>query len=527
MGKILSVYVESEGMRICEVTKSGGTITVKNAFEVSLPSGVIDDGMIMDVEEAARVLSTAFSNNNIKRGKIAFVISSRKIANKEITIPYVKNPGKIDEIIKANIEEYFPMNNLEDYVYKHTVLDTYENAEGKHNSVLVMAIQKQMIAGYYEVAEIMKMPVLTVDYYSNSIYQLLIKQLNQGTVLALQMDRNVTYVSIMKEKAQLFKRSVPYGRDTIVRNLAELKSITEKEALEILSDPHKLDEALKAEEYGEIIRDFSASITRVVEFHTRRNPGTVIELARLFGTGIGLIGFADVLGRELGIEVTPVKELAGIKIDRKNTAGLNFEKLVDYLPVVGALIRPLDLKVGEEKKKVGSYTVFYILLALSAVSVAAAGIFFIFTYEEAKKLKASLEDEVSKLAPSEAVYLDYMANQQNYDQIKGYYDSTVNNSEALYPLILDLEKVMPKSVGISTFTLTNGEITMTCISDGKEPIASYVIELKKIPYVSNVRVKNISDFYDEFGQVTSTFNLSFSIRVMDETESEAEGGIQQ
>ena len=75
MGRILSVYVENENMRICEVSKSSGSVMVKNAFEVPVPTGIIDDGMIMDVEGAAKTLYAALKNNNIKRGRSAFVIS--------------------------------------------------------------------------------------------------------------------------------------------------------------------------------------------------------------------------------------------------------------------------------------------------------------------------------------------------------------------------------------------------------------------------------------------------------------------
>ena len=147
-------------MRICEIAKSGTAITVKNAFQVELPSGTVDDGVIVDVEAVAKVLYAALKNNNIKRGKIAFVITSRKIANKEVTLPYVKNEAKIEEMIKANIEDYFPMNNLEDYIIRHTVLETVENAEGKNNNILVTAVQKQMVEEYYRLASMLKMPVV-------------------------------------------------------------------------------------------------------------------------------------------------------------------------------------------------------------------------------------------------------------------------------------------------------------------------------------------------------------------------------
>ena len=153
-------------------------------------------------------------------------------------------------MIKANIEDYFPMNNLEDYIIRHTVLETVESAEGKNNNILVTAVQKQMVEEYYRLASMLKMPVETVDYYNNSLYQLLRKQLTQGVVLAIQMDENATMVSIMRDKVQLFKRSIPYGKQTIIRNLAEFKSIDEEEAEAILSDPRKLGQELTPEEYA-------------------------------------------------------------------------------------------------------------------------------------------------------------------------------------------------------------------------------------------------------------------------------------
>jgi len=511
MGKILSIYVENEGMRICEIDKSGKTVVVKNAFEVPLASGLVEDGMILDVEETAKALYTALKNNKIKRGKIVFVISSKRIANKEIVIPFVKNAKKIEEIIAANVDEYFPMNNLEDYIFRHTVLDTLEDEEGKRLSILVMAFQKQMVEEYYQLAGMLKMPVITVDYYGNAMYQLLKKQLNQGTVLAIQMDRNTSNVSIMQGKTQLFKRSIPYGRETVIRNLSELKSITEEEAEDILSDPRKVDMMLTLEEYAEIIRDFSSSVTRMAEFHTSRNPGVTIELAKLMGSGIDLVGFPEILARELGVEVTLMKELVGLKIAKKNPAGLDYDKIVDYLPCIGALIEPLNLKVEEEKKSSGNYTVFIILIILATLSVGGTTGFLIWSVSVLEDQKKDLQAKRDSYQTAEATYNEYVTAKQNYDVINNYYNSTKNPSEMTYQMILDLEEVMPESVGIIDISIKNGAVEMTGVSDGKESLAKFVIELKKLPYVINVRVDDILDTNAELGGTTSNFNMKWQL----------------
>lgn len=516
MGNILSVLIENSDMRICEIAKSGAAITVKNAFQVELPSGTVDDGVIVDVEAVAKVLYAALKNNNIKRGKIAFVITSRKIANKEVTLPYVKNEAKIEEMIKANIEDYFPMNNLEDYIIRHMVLETVENAEGKNNNILVTAVQKQMVEEYYRLASMLKMPVETVDYYNNSLYQLLRKQLTQGVVLAIQMDENATMVSIMRDKVQLFKRSIPYGKQTIIRNLAEFKSIDEEEAEAILSDPRKLDLELTPEEYSEVIRDFSSSVTRMAEFHTSRNPGTVIEQIQLMGTGINLIGFTEILGKELGLEVVTIKELNGVKIAKKNLHGLNYELLADYLPLLGSMMQSLNLKAGEEKKGAGSYTIFLILIIVSVLLVTVMSGLLIWQKVVFEKEKARLQTELDSYQTAEATYQEYLLAQQNYEVLNQYYETTENSTELLYQMILDLETVMPESVGIVDLNVKDGSVEITGISAGKDALAKFVIELKKIPYITDVRVDDIADTTTELGGKTSTFNMKWQLVLQDE-----------
>lgn len=520
MGKILSVYFTNESAKVCELKKSGQNVTVLKAFEVPLPSGAVEDGNIVDVETIATALYAAFKNNKIKRGKIAFVIASRRIANKEILVPYLKNQNKIAEIVAANAEDYFPMNNLEDYILKHTVLDTVENEEGKLLSVLVMAFQKEMVDGYYQLASMMKMQVETIDYYGNSVYQLLRKQLSQGTMLTLQMDRDMTYVSIMKDKAQLFKRPIPYGSDTMIKNLAEYKRMSEEEAEAVLTDARKRDILLEPEEFSELVRVLSSSISRVVEFHTSRNPQTVIEGVTLLGTGIKFEGFAEELSSELGIDVTVIENLNGVKIHKPKKTGLDYRGILDYIPNLGVLFAPLDLKVEEEKKT--SYAIYIVLMVLAALCTGAVTVFMLWQMELLKEEKQALEKKLEGLAGAEATYYAYEDAKNEYETIKSYYESTKNPTEMLYQMILDFEQIMPESVGIVDISVKDGSVEMTGISDGKDSLAKFVIELKKLPYVTNVRVEDVLDMSNELGGVTSNFNIKWQL-ILPAEEAAEEG----
>lgn len=269
-----------------------------------------------------------------------------------------------------------------------------------------------------------------------------------------------------------------------------------------------------------MIRDFSSSVTRMAEFHTSRNPGTVIEQIRLMGTGINLIGFTEILGKELGLEVVTIKELNGVKIAKKNLHGLNYELLADYLPLLGALTQSLNLKAGEQKKGTDWHRIAYLLIAVALLANAAMAGFFIWQYFAMKGVKANLETQIAAEEPAEAVYNAYNNAQSDYAQIKEYYDSTKNSNEMLYTMILDLEEVMPESVGITNLTAENGAVDITGVAGGKSALSKFVIELKKLSYVSNVRVENVADTYDEFGNSTSAFNLNLQLNFPEENSEE-------
>ncbi len=526
--KNIAIYITSETISICIIKKSGGNLIVERVFSVETPSDSVEDGLITEIESVAVAISDVLRQNKIKRGKLIFTVYSRKIANKEIELPFIKNAKKIEEMIEANVEDYFPMSNMQEYIIRYAILDTVEAEKRKFYKLSVVAVQKELVNSYYELAKMLKMPVETIDYQGNSLYNLLLKQVKTGIALVLQMDKDALYVTIMNGQAQLFRRSIPFGSDSLIQAFATMKELEEEEAAGIMRDPQLLEEYLSEEEYTEIVTDMSSAITRVVEFYTVKNPSMVIEYAKMYGAGTELQGVELVLGKELGVEIEAVKHLNGVSIKKKNKYGLTYNDLSGYLANIGAMIHSLDIKIEDERKKKrgGGYGIFYILIAVSALALISFSVFVYIRSVKLKEEKATLETWVDKLKPAEDIYNSYV-NVQNYlDTVKTFENNTKNDNEALYQLVLTLEQIMPETVGIINLDTKNGEININATSSGKEPIAKFVIALKEVPYISNVRVKDIRDTYDDFGGVTSVFNMSFRIHLLAEETESVEGGEQ-
>ena len=241
--RLLSIYIGAEVIRIVDATrKSATSITVNSVDEVSTPAGCFDDGYITDVLEIASAIRGKIIGKAGK-AKAVFTISSKKIASKEVVLPYVNGKKKIDSVLTANASEYFPMSTTGDFIFAYNVMETFQDDDGKKLRINAVAAPKDLVEGYYEIADELKLSVYDVDYVGNSVQQLLKLQMSNNeneTNLVLQIEKDATFVNIMAGKDIILQRSVPYGKNAVINSIMEIKKLTEKEAIELLRDKDRM-----------------------------------------------------------------------------------------------------------------------------------------------------------------------------------------------------------------------------------------------------------------------------------------------
>ena len=150
--KVLTIDITNESITIVEVTPSNKKqSTIHNAIIFETPEDAYEDGVIRDKERIAEAIKSQLSANGITNKNAIFVLTSTKIVNREVLVPFVKE-NKIKGIINANSSEYFPVN-IEDYVVSHTVLETVTDEENnKQLRVLAVAAPENMVRSYYDLA---------------------------------------------------------------------------------------------------------------------------------------------------------------------------------------------------------------------------------------------------------------------------------------------------------------------------------------------------------------------------------------
>jgi len=499
--KLLSIYVGNDVTRICElVRKSNTQIIVNNATEVSTPSGAIDDGYITDVPSIAEAVRGCVFGRGFSAKNVVFTISSKKIASKEIVIPFIKGDKKISQTLQANATEYFPMSATNDFIFAHNVMENFQDDEGKKTRLTVVAAPRDMLESYYELAEELRLTVENIDYVGNSVLQLLSLQMKEGTTeLVLQIEKEATFVNIMSGKDVILQRSVPYGKNAVINSMMEIKKLSEKEAKTLLSNRKMIEEQVTEEEYAEAVRYLVSSIGRIVEYHRSRNPERIIDGIKVFGEGSAIEGIDEVLQQELGAEVSHFDQLNGVRVSGK--AYLTAETALHYLANFGAVLNPIGLVVTQSKSKEQTSglvnKLLFVALGIAVVVMATLCTLKLVKYFGLKNEEALIEQDIASMEDIEGIAQNYENSVAAYKIVKQFADGTVSDNEMLLQFINDMEKALPADAHINNLEATNGVVSFEAVgtSDilGKEEVADFIVKLKELDYVKGVSLTQIQD----------------------------------
>ena len=496
--RLLSIYIGAEVIRIVDATrKSATSITVNSVDEVSTPAGSYDDGYITDVLEIASAIRGKIIGKASK-AKAIFTVSSKKIASKEVVIPFVNGKKKIDSVLNANSSEYFPMSTTGDFVFAYNVMESFQDDDGKKLRINAVAAPKDLIEGYYEIADELKLTVYDVDYVGNSVQQLLKLQMSADestTNLVLQIEKDATFVNIMAGKDIILQRSVPYGKNAVINSIMEIKKLTEKEAIELLRDKVRMDRSVTDEEYSEAVRYLISSIGRIVEYHRSRNPERIIDGIKVFGEGASIAGIDEVLRQELGAEVTRFNTLNGIKVSQKSY--LSADQALRFLACFGAVLNPIGLKIGKDKSREASSAMvdkiviaFIVLAAVVMVGICAS-------YQIKYVLKKTDVDfkkqKISEMEVAERVAAEYEETVKAYNIVKTFADTTHTDNVMLYKYWKDLEKILPTGSSIDNIHAEDGEVKIKITNQSKEAVADTYVKISALDYVTSAKVELIEE----------------------------------
>lgn len=519
MSRVLSIEVGYSLTSVCEIDYKAKSPKVYKSFTVPTLDGVLRDDVIEADTHYLEGLRGGLREHGIKAKQIVFPISSTKIATREVVIPFVKE-NRIGDVIKANAADYFPVE-LSQYELAYSIQEVMgDKAGGQQYKLLVIAVPKQILQGYYDLAASLKMTVAAFDYVGNSLFQVVRKECTEGTQLIAKIDGRSTLVMVMSGQKIMLTRNVPRGVEEAlhavmgskvwgnVQNIRQAMETVERNAcidLEMIEEiTEEETEAAASEEsiakgnVMDALVPMIGGIARVIDFYISRNPETPIDRVLITGIGANFLGLEELLHREINYPVETIKKIEGLNLEKY------FKKdfFGGYLSCIGASLAPVEF-IREDEKKKGSIEllpsqrdmmVVYILVFVGGVVIAAAlAATSVLSYLTAVSENDRLKNRIEELAEAETIYEQYLQQQYSYNKLTFFQNSTVTPNEELVAFMGEMEQKMPSSLHVQSFNATLDGVTMSVTVENKEDAAKLIQQFRTFETIGDVIVDSIND----------------------------------
>lgn len=510
--KVLSIDITNESITIIELTASAKKQTmIHNIIIFETPEDSYEDGAIKEPEKIAEAISQQLAARGINNKNAIFVLSSTKIVNREVMIPFVPEK-KIRGIINSNSSEYFPVN-IEDYVVSHSILETVTDEENnKQLRVLAVAAPEHMVKSYYDLGQMCGLNVVALDYIGNAMLQLIKTQTNQNTTtMVIQLGSESTVLNIVQGENLLLQRTVPYGTNSVVNVVMDDKGVDATTAMTLLQNDRLITVDFDDNEVTGAFRYLINNIGRVMDFYASKNPDKPIEDVFLTGDGALIRGIDGLFKVQLNVSTRIMDTLYNIKFDP--SIDLKVYNPVYLVTPIGAAFAPMgfalaDIGAQTAAKKEGSIAPFVALVAIAAIGAAGMAFYSINKKNTVTEKKEQLEADIARVSDIEEIINQYNEAEAKYNDIESMYYSTYILNENARQFISELEKKMPSEITISSFSTSDSGVTLPCTSTSYDAIADFIMQLKTIDCVDNAYVASISKAIDEAGQETFTFSVS-------------------
>ena len=512
--KVLTIDITNESITITEVTASEKkTSTVHNAIIFETPEDAYEDGFIRDKERIAEAIKSQLAANGITNKNAIFVLTSTKIVNREVLVPFVKE-NKIKGIINANSSEYFPVN-IEDYTVSHSVLETVTDEENnKQLRVLAVAAPTSMVRSYYEVAALAGLKVVALDYIGNAMLQLIKTQTSENmTTMVIQLGSESTVLNIVKGDILLLQRTVPYGTNVVVNEVMDAKGVDATTAMTLLQNERLITVDFDDNAITGSFRYLINNIGRVMDFFASKNPDKPIDDVFLTGDGALIKGIDGLFKVQLNVSTRVMDSLFNIKFDPK--IDLKIYNPVYLMVPIGAAFAPMGFTISEggaSSKKEGQMDTTPLVVAFLILAVLVAGGLTAVSFVLKNQAQTELDDVNKKIASIqdiETIVKDYENAESVYVDAMSMYSYTKNLNENVVTFITALEEKMPKGSDITAFESDSTGVSISGTAAEYDDIAGLAISLKEIDCIDNSFIGSITENVDEdTGKITYDFTVT-------------------
>lgn len=518
-GKVVCIKIGYSVTQVAEMDQDTRNLRIRQSFLFETPEQVIDEEGVHVTDEFVEKIKSGMTENGITSTRVIFTIFSNRVANRDITLPLVKEK-KIQPMLIANSKEYFPVD-LTKYQLVYRVISTDKTK--KQMELSVFAVPNTIVESYQALAKTLQLQLVDLDYYGNSVYQAMMHGMSQELSATLCIEDNSSMITVIQNGRTVLQRSIGYGIDEAVETLRRSaimnQGTTYLQALQTMQKNTCFHSLLKGESEGESIsmnprgestKDsvtksltmLIGNVSRVLDYFTSRHSDIELKEISLVGLGAACLGLDQLLGNELGIPVKVPEKASGWG----STGDV-------YYALMGATIKPLKFVLEKEEKKktpedgesLRTPVLVASLCAGVAVILCVAGLLMNVVTEHKNNV---MKKEIKEKQDVVSVYNEYIQVKELNDKLSEMDGMTEVPNSAFLDFIAQMEEKMPSDLMVSNLSASADGITMSVTTKSKESAAEAIMQLRTFDCLGNIECSGVSEQEDDNGGKQETFDIS-------------------
>lgn len=524
--RVLSIEIGQSLTKVIEIDYKSNKPKIHKYFSFPTPEGTVEDGVIGEKKaDFCRLLKGGLKANNITTVKTVFAVNSGSIANREVTIPIVKE-NKIQQLLLANSSEYFPVN-INQYQLAYRVLE--KDDENKQMKLQVYAIPQKLVESYEEIAKVCNLTIQAMDYVGNSIYQAMLNFASEELYVTLKVDEALSVVTIVRDGKVVLQRSVAYGLDGIIESIRDSKVIGYKPQFEAIYEYMRKNQCVRKyiheeetsetvtevnenvrellESATESVRYLVGNISRVLDYYISRNENVAINHITLLGLGSECVGLSELLSNELTVPVTSKTSY---------DSSIQGEHAANYMACVGAAISPLDIakensgKKGKERSGTNNESLLAPILVFGGCILVALVLVLVPLIQNIglKGEKESMEKRIAQLQPAQEAYETYTQAAYYFTDAVKMEAYTITPNRALLDFLKEFEEKAPSNIMLDNLTAGTTGVTMSLKANNKEEIGEMITKLREFENVGTIETSGFKEEQDDAGNTKLTCSIT-------------------
>jgi type IV pilus assembly protein PilM len=348
--QFVGLDIGSSSLKLVEIIGSKGSYSMNRFLTVPLSKGIIVDGAVVDIDALAEELSRFFNNSGCMKKSIVTSLSGHSVIIKKATFPTM-DAHELQETIRDEASKYLPFDNRNDVNFDFQVLGRNANNPNM-NDVIIVAAKKEIIEGYTETIELLKLSLAIMDVDSfalETMYQENYEYEEKDVVVIANIGASITSLNVVRNAASIFTRDFSLGGNMITEAIQSQYGVPFEEAEKIKLNGPEGDEYVKEKFFRTTLLSLAdplcSEIERSIDYFRSTYSDEDIKMILLAGGGANIPGIANDLSQRMGVPVEIINPFRTISYNRKI---MNDDYIKEIAPIAAVGVGLALRKLGDK-----------------------------------------------------------------------------------------------------------------------------------------------------------------------------------